>query len=127
MSYMALKHLHLMCVALTFLSFSVRGVGMLMQARWLEQRWVRIAPHIIDTLLLLSAIGLVITLQQYPFVHAWLTEKFLAVLAYIALGVMAFKGRTAAIRWICFLGALGWLGLVLRVAMTKQPVFLTAF
>ena len=50
--------------------------------------------------------------------------KFLAVLAYIALAVMAFRGRTAMIRWLCFLGALGWLGLALRVAMTKQPVFL---
>ena len=124
--YMAYKHFHLLMVVLSVSFLLVRYAMSLKPAAMLQTKFFKIAPHVIDTLLLLSAVLLMITLQQYPFVHAWLTEKFLAVLAYIALGVMAFKGRTAAIRWICFLGALGWLGLVLRVAMTKQPVFLTA-
>jgi uncharacterized membrane protein SirB2 len=125
--YMAYKHFHLLMVVLSVSFLLVRYAMSLKPAAMLQTKFFKIAPHVIDTLLLVSAVLLMITLQQYPFVHAWLTEKFLAVLAYIALGVMAFKGRTAAIRWICFLGALGWLGLVLRVAMTKQPVFLTAF
>ncbi|KUM54644.1 MULTISPECIES: SirB2 family protein [Rheinheimera] len=125
--YMAYKHFHLLMVVLSVSFLLVRYAMSLKPAAMLQTKFFKIAPHVIDTLLLVSAVLLMITLQQYPFVHAWLTEKFLAVLAYIGLGVMAFKGRTAAIRWICFLGALGWLGLVLRVAMTKQPVFLTAF
>lgn len=125
--YMAYKHFHLLMVVLSVSFLLVRYAMSLKPAAMLQTKFFKIAPHVIDTLLLVSAVLLMITLQQYPFVHAWLTEKFLAVLAYIALGIMAFKGRTAAIRWICFLGALGWLGLVLRVAMTKQPVFLTAF
>jgi len=44
------------------------------------------------------------------------------VAAYIALGFMALKGRTTALRAIALLGALGWLGLVIRVAITKTPV-----
>jgi uncharacterized membrane protein SirB2 len=125
--YMAYKHFHLLMVVLSVSFLLVRYAMSLKPAAMLQTKFFKIAPHVIDTLLLVSAVLLMLTLQQYPFVHAWLTEKFLAVLAYIALGVMAFKGRTAAIRWICFLGALGWLGLILRVAMTKQPVFLTAF
>jgi uncharacterized membrane protein SirB2 len=125
--YMAYKHFHLLMVVLSVSFLLVRYAMSLKPAAMLQTKFFKIAPHVIDTLLLVSAVLLMMTLQQYPFVHAWLTEKFLAVLAYIGLGVMAFKGRTAAIRWICFLGALGWLGLVLRVAMTKQPVFLTAF
>ncbi|WP_215395532.1 SirB2 family protein [Rheinheimera oceanensis] len=125
--YMAYKHFHLLMVVLSVSFLLVRYAMSLKPAAILQTKFFKIAPHAIDTLLLVSAVLLMMTLQQYPFVHAWLTEKLLAVLAYIALGVMAFKGRTAAIRWICFLGALGWLGLVLRVAMTKQPVFLTAF
>ncbi|HEY0921319.1 SirB2 family protein [Rheinheimera pacifica] len=125
--YMAYKHFHLLMVVLSVSFLLVRYAMSLKPAAMLQTKFFKIAPHVIDTLLLVSAVLLMMTLQQYPFVHAWLTEKLLAVLAYIALGVMAFKGRTAAIRWICFLGALGWLGLVLRVAMTKQPVFLTAF
>jgi len=125
--YMAYKHFHLMMVVLSVSFLLVRFAMSLKPAAVLQTKFFKIAPHVIDTLLLLSAVMLMLTLQQYPFVNPWLTEKFLAVLAYIALGVMAFKGRTAPIRWICFLGALGLLGLVLRVAITKQPVFLTAF
>lgn len=125
--YMAYKHFHLLMVVLSVSFLLVRYAMSLKPAAILQTRFFKIAPHVIDTLLLISAVLLMLTLQQYPFVHAWLTEKFLAVLAYIVLAVMAFRGRTAFIRWVCFLGALGWLGLALRVAMTKQPVFLTAF
>lgn len=122
--YMAYKHIHLLLVVLSVSFLIIRFAMSLKPAAILQHRFFKIAPHVIDTLLLLSAVMLMLTIHQYPFVHTWLTEKFLAVLAYIALGVMAFRGRTAVIRWICFLGALGWLGLVIRVAITKQPVFL---
>ena len=125
--YMAYKHFHLLMVVLSVSFLLVRYAMSLKPAAILQSKFFKIAPHVIDTLLLISAVMLMLTLQQYPFVHAWLTEKLLAVLAYIALAVMAFHGRTAVIRWLCFLGALGWLGLALRVAITKQPVFLPAF
>ncbi|MDP5143878.1 SirB2 family protein [Rheinheimera baltica] len=125
--YMAFKHIHLLMVVLSVSFLLVRFAMSLKPAAILQSKFFKIAPHVIDTFLLLSAVMLMLTLQQYPFVQPWLTEKLIAVIAYIVLGVMAFKGRTAYIRWLCFLGALGWLGLVLRVAMTKQPVFLTAF
>jgi uncharacterized membrane protein SirB2 len=124
--YMAYKHFHLLMVVLSVSFLMVRFALSLKSAAILQRKFFKIAPHVIDTLLLVSAVMLMVTISQYPFVHAWLTEKLLALLAYIALGVMAFKGRTAAIRWLCFLGALGWLALILRVAITKQPVFLTA-
>lgn len=125
--YMAYKHFHLLMAVLSVSFLIVRFVLSLKSAAILQRKFFKIAPHVIDSLLLLSALMLMITINQYPFVHAWLTEKLLALLAYIALGVMAFKGRTAAIRWLCFLGALGWLALVFRVAITKQPVFLPLF
>jgi uncharacterized membrane protein SirB2 len=122
--YMAYKHIHLLMVVLSVSFLLIRFAMSLKPAALLQHKFFKIAPHVIDTLLLLSAVMLMLTLQQYPFVHAWLTEKFIAVLAYIALAVMAFRGRTTFIRWLCFLGALGWLGLALRVAISKQPVFL---
>ena len=125
--YMAYKHFHLLMVVLSVSFLMVRFALSLKSATILQRKFFKIAPHVIDTLLLVSAGLLMVTISQYPFVNAWLTEKLLALLAYIALGVMAFKGRTTAIRWLCFLGALGWLALMLRVAITKQPVFLTAF
>ncbi|OYW91391.1 MAG: invasion protein, partial [Alishewanella sp. 32-51-5] len=90
----------------------------------LQRKFFKIAPHVVDTFLLLSAVALMLTIRQYPFVDPWLTEKVIALFAYIALGFSALKGRTVAIRWLSFLGALGWLGLMIRVALSKQPLFL---
>lgn len=125
--YMAFKHIHLLLVFVSVSFLLVRFAMRLQSASLLQRKFFKIAPHVIDTFLLLSAVGLMVILQQYPFVSPWLTEKVFAVIAYILLGVMAFKGRTLAIRWFCFIGALGWLALAIRVAITKQPVFIQMF
>ncbi|WNO61542.1 SirB2 family protein [Rheinheimera sp. MMS21-TC3] len=125
--YMAFKHIHLLLVFVSVSFLLVRFAMRLQSASLLQRKFFKIAPHVIDTFLLLSAVGLMVILQQYPFVSPWLTEKVFAVIAYILLGVMAFKGRTIAIRWFCFIGALGWLALAIRVAITKQPVFIQMF
>lgn len=91
----------------------------------LEKKWVKVAPHIIDTFLLLSALTLCVLIGQYPFVNAWLTEKLFAVIAYIIMGYMCLKGGTMALRWISLLGALGWIALIGRLAVTKTPVFIS--
>jgi uncharacterized membrane protein SirB2 len=122
--YMAFKHLHLLLVALSVALLCLRFALRVRESGVLQQKFLKIAPHVVDTFLLLSAVALMFTIQQYPFVDAWLTEKVLALLAYIALGYSALKGRTAAIRWLSFLGALGWLGLMVRVALSKTPLFL---
>lgn len=122
--YMAFKHLHLLLVALSVALLCLRFALRVRESAVLQQKFLKIAPHVVDTFLLLSAVALMFTIQQYPFVDAWLTEKVLALLAYIALGYSALKGRTAAIRWLSFLGALGWLGLMVRVALSKTPLFL---
>lgn len=122
--YMAFKHLHLLLVALSVALLCLRFALRVRESGLLQQKFLKIAPHVVDTFLLLSAVALMFTIQQYPFVDVWLTEKVLALLAYIALGYSALKGRTAAIRWLSFLGALGWLGLMVRVALSKTPLFL---
>ncbi|MBU1435976.1 MAG: SirB2 family protein [Gammaproteobacteria bacterium] len=120
--YMALKHTHLLLVALSLSLLVLRFILSLKGSALLQRKFLKIAPHVVDTLLLLSAVGLMITINQYPFVTPWLTEKFIGILAYIALGVMALKGRTLALRVFAFVGALGWLVLVVKVAITKTPV-----
>lgn len=125
--YMAFKHFHLLMVVLSVSFLLVRFAMSLKPAALLQTTFFKIAPHVIDTLLLVSAIMLMVTIKQYPFVTPWLTEKLLGVIAYIVLAVMAMKGRTTAIRWFCLIGALGWLGLVARVAISKQPILFNAF
>ena len=120
--YMALKHTHLLLVAISLALLTLRFVLSLKGSGLLQHKFLKIAPHVVDTFLLLSAVGLMVTIQQYPFVNPWLTEKLIGVLAYIALGVMAFKGRTTTLKVFAFFGALGWMVLVVKVAITKTPV-----
>jgi uncharacterized membrane protein SirB2 len=121
-SYLALKHLHVTCALLSGSFFTLRGIWMLRDSARLQQRWVRIAPHIIDTLLLTSALIMVFWSGQYPFVQPWLTAKVLALLAYIGIGTVALKrGRTKRVRAAAFIAALATFAYIVSVALSRQP------
>lgn len=122
-SYLALKHLHVSCALLSGAFFTLRGIWMLRESARLQQRWVRIAPHIIDTLLLASALTMVFWSGQYPFVQPWLTAKVLALLAYIVLGTIALKrGKSKRTRVLAFAAALAVFGYIVSVALTRQVI-----
>lgn len=121
MSYIALKHLHVTFVALSGLFFLLRGFWMFAGSGMLQQRWVRIVPHIVDTLLLLTALIMVFKSGQYPFVQNWLTAKVLALVVYIVLGTIALKrGRTQSVRIGAFMAAVMTFAYILAVAVTRQ-------
>lgn len=122
MPYIALKHLHVSFVALSGLLFLVRGIWMLRASPNLGQRWVKIVPHVVDTLLLASAIGLAVWSHQYPGQMPWLTAKVLGLVAYIVLGTIALKrGQTKKVRTAAFIGALACFAYIAAVAITKNP------
>jgi uncharacterized membrane protein SirB2 len=122
MDYLTLKHFHMSCAAASGSLFLLRGAWMLRDSPRLHDRWVRIAPHIIDTLLLASAITLAVWSGQYPGVQGWLTAKVSALIVYIVLGTIALKrGRTKMVRFSAFVGALAVFGYIVAVALTKQP------
>lgn len=121
MNYLALKHLHITFAALSGSFFLLRGVWMLLDSPLLQRRWVRIVPHVVDTLLLASALGLVFWSGQYPFVQNWLTAKVLALVAYIVLGTIALKrGKTKGIRTFALLAALATFAYIVAVALTRR-------
>ena len=123
MDYLALKYFHMACAALSGSLFLLRGIWMLCESAMLQRRWVRIAPHIVDTLLLASALTLVIWSRQYPFVQNWLTAKIIALIVYIVLGAIALKrGRNKTVRVCAFIAALTVFAYIGSVAMTKQAL-----
>lgn len=125
MSYQALKHLHVTCVVLSGLGFSLRGVWMLTGSALGQHRLTRIVPHVVDSLLLGSALSMAWMSGQYPFVNGWLTAKFCGLLAYILFGMMALKrGRTKAIRGRYFGLALLAYAYIVSVALTRNPAIL---
>jgi len=122
-SYLALKHLHVTCVVLSGLGFCLRGWWMLHESPLGQHRLTRVVPHIVDSLLLGSALTMAWMSSQYPFVNGWLTAKFLGLLAYILLGMMALKrGRTRAIRARFLVLALLAYAYIVSVALTRNPL-----
>ena len=97
-TFLLVKWIHVSAAFVSVSGFALRGIWMLANSPLFNRRWVRIAPHIVDTVLLASAIALAAMLHQYPFAHPWLTAKVLALLVYIGLGMAAFRfarsGRT---------------------------------
>lgn len=93
MSFLLLKSIHVSSVVGSYVLFFLRGIWNLNGSPIMGQRWIRIVPHVVDTLLIISAIALAIGIRQYPFVDAWLTSKVIALLLYIGLGLVAFRYR----------------------------------
>mgnify|MGYP002713277120 CR=1 FL=1 len=126
MSYLVIKYIHMTAVTLSITGFVVRGLWMLLNSPMMQRRWVRVAPHFIDTVLLLSAITLAVRIQQYPFVHGWLTAKFVALLVYILLGMVALTyGKTKIQRAAAFAGSVLAFAYIVLVAITKNASPLT--
>ena len=122
MNYMLLKHIHVTTVVITIALFSLRGYWMLRNSPRLQQPWVKVLPHLVDTLLLASGLGLAWMIRQYPFESGWLTAKLLGLILYIGLGTLALKrGRTRTIRAWCLALALVTFGYIVSVALTKTP------
>jgi uncharacterized membrane protein SirB2 len=121
-SYLALKALHVGCVITSYCLFVLRGVWMVRGSALLQRRWVKIVPHVVDTLLLTSAILLALTIRQYPFVSSWLTAKVIGLVLYIALGTIALKrGRTLTIRVSAWIAAQLVFFYIVAVAVTHTP------
>ena len=120
--YFGLKLTHIVAVILSGLLFFVRGIWHLTDSRLLLRRWVKILPHVIDTILLFSAISLLFLTQQYPFVHSWLTAKVLALILYIGLGIVAFRfASSKAVQFIAWCTALVVFAYIINVAFFRDP------
>jgi uncharacterized membrane protein SirB2 len=123
MDYTLVKYLHVGCVALSYAGFVARGVLMIRASPLLAARSVRIAPHVVDTVLLASAIALAVMSRQYPFVEAWLTAKVLALVLYIGLGTIALRrGRTMHVRVAAWIAAQIVFLYMVGVAVTRNSV-----
>jgi uncharacterized membrane protein SirB2 len=126
MNYLFVKHLHMAMAAMSGSLFLLRGLWMLADSPALQRRWARILPHVIDTVLLLSALTLAVWSAQYPFVQAWLTVKVCVLVVYIVLGSIALKrGRSKPVRAAAYIGALAAFAYIVGVAVTKNPLLFT--
>jgi uncharacterized membrane protein SirB2 len=125
--YAALKHIHLLTIAVSAALLSIRFALLMMNSPKRNLRFLKVVPHVVDTALLLSGIGLIVVTGQIPFTESapWLTNKITCVLAYIALGFFALKlAKNKLLQFFAFFGALGWLLMAANIAFTKNPSLL---
>ena len=122
MDLLLVRNIHVFTVIVTLALFLLRFSWMLMEFPRLQVGWVKVLPHVNDTVLLASGIVLALMIRQYPFVNAWLTAKLLALLAYIALGALALKrARRKPVRAASGLAALAVFAYLVAVALSRSP------
>ena len=123
MDYVWLKITHVSCVAISYALFVVRGVWMIRGSALLQRRWVKIAPHVVDTILLASAVAMAAMIREYPPASPWLTAKVVGLLIYIALGMVALKrGTTKSARITAWIAAQAVFAYIVAVALTRNPL-----
>lgn len=122
MSLLLLKSIHISCAASSYILFFLRGIWNLNGSSIMRQRWIKIVPHVADTLLIVSAIALTFSIHQYPFVDAWLTAKVIALLLYIGLGFVALRyGQSKTIRLSAWIIAQLVFTYIMLVAINHNP------
>lgn len=123
MSFLLLKILHVSFVVSSYTLFFLRGIWSLNGLAIMQHRWVRIVPHVVDTLLFISALALAFTIRQYPFMDAWLTAKIIGLLLYVGLGFVALRdGMNKALRFVAWLAAQAAFVFIVLVAISHNPV-----
>lgn len=116
-----IKLIHISTAFISISLFILRGFWVFKGSSMMQRKWVKILPHVNDTILLVSAIILAVGIQQYPFVQGWLTAKFVALLAYIAFGMFALKrARTKENKMVFFILALVTFAYIVMVATTRN-------
>lgn len=121
MSFYAVKMLHIACVIASFALFFLRGVWMITESPLLQRRWVKIAPHVNDTLLLIAGLSMAFMIRQYPFIDGWLTAKVFGLIAYILVGTIGLKrGKTKSVRIGFWIAAQVVFLYIVSVALTRS-------
>jgi uncharacterized membrane protein SirB2 len=109
-------------VAISGAGFFARGVGMLNDAVWVKHRIAKTLPHLVDTILIVSAIWLAWLLRLTPSNAPWIVAKIVGLLVYIGIGMVALRfGRTKAVRGAAWLFAMLTFAYIVSVAITKDP------
>lgn len=120
--------MHIGAVSLSFTGFVARGIGVMRRQAWVRRPITRVLPHVMDTILLLSALGMLWVLRLSPWALPWLRAKLVGLVCYVLLGTVALRshfGRAPSppqgVRLGSGLAALLVLGYIVSVALTKNP------
>lgn len=106
-TFHSVVNVHIISAVVSIVGFVWRWQLALKNSPVLQHKLVKIAPHIVDTILLGSGIWLSVMIGEYPLVQGWLTAKLLLLVVYIGLGTVAIKrAKNNRQRFFCGLCAI---------------------
>ena len=123
MNFLLLKYIHILSVAASFALFFIRGIWLMQSYPPAQERWVKILPHVVDGLLVASALGMLAMVPATADYKAWMTIKLVLIGVYVFLVV--FVIRLARARWQRFaawLLALLVFLFVTSIAVLRNPM-----
>jgi uncharacterized membrane protein SirB2 len=120
--FLIARSTHIAMVLLTIGFLVLRSVWAFAGSARLKSPIVRTLPHVIDTVLLISALGTAVLLHRYPFVDDWLTAKFFGLLAYIVLGhITLWRVKNNRQRAVALTATLAVFAYIVLVAISHDP------
>jgi uncharacterized membrane protein SirB2 len=126
--YETVKLIHVGTAILTISGFMLRGYWMFCGSPKLQLKIVKVLPHVVDTVFLLSGIGLIVVLNLPVLGQNWLLMKFVALVAYIVLGAIALgRGKTMRSRTFAFVSSLAVFAYIVGVALSKSTASWISF
>ena len=121
------KFIHVATVVISGAGFFLRGVYMIRHSPLRTYPLMKIAPHVNDTLLLISAMFLAHLLGISPLTHSWLVAKVIALFVYIALAMVAFRfASTPSVAIVAGIAALFTVSDIVQTAI-RQNIRLVLF
>jgi len=113
-----LRDVHVAAALLSIAGFVLRGFWAWRAPHMLSRKPVKVVPHVVDTVLLLAAIGLLVLYSWNPFAFGWLTAKIVLLIVYIGLGLVALKpwfGPSVRVPAFCLaVLVFGWILVIAR-------------
>lgn len=115
--YPLVKHAHIFIALVSGIGFALRGYIRVILNRPLPHPVIRIGPHVIDTLLLISGVMLWM-MVGWPF-FSWLGLKIGLIVAYILVAIAAFRSGHSPRGVILYLASLGVFITIAAIALYK--------
>lgn len=124
MDYTTIKIIHIACALISITGFIMRGILAIQESPRLSNRWIKIAPHINDTVLLVSAIVLAVQASISPLEQSWLAAKIILLLLYIFLGLITIRiAKTKQNKILAFIAAVLVFAYIVAIAESKSLLF----
>ncbi len=118
-----LKLGHVTCVVISGSLFVVRFARLSLYPDRPLAKALKVLPHVNDTVLLASAIGMLSLIGLNPFTTPWLLAKIVALVLYIVLGMICMRSLPGSRRQaVSFVAAISVFAYIVLVGLSKQAI-----